>query len=139
MAENVGYAVQVGIGSSLGTYSEMSGVKSVSVKRDRTELDITNFKNSAATGHKLSLMGLKAGSISISGNVDLADTPQNALRSRYADGAATFIEVQWDGSTSADGEAKVTSYEESASPDGLVEFSCELTLSPNSGASAVWG
>lgn len=138
MAENAGHLVKVSIHTALGgPYSEISGVNSVSLQRDREELDTTHFKDTS--GHKLAIVGLKSTTLEISGNLDLADAPQSQLRSRYADGASTFIEIQWDGSTSADGEFKVTSYSEEASVDGIVTFSCSLVGTPNSSASAVWG
>ncbi len=138
MAENAAHLTQVGIHTALGgPYVEMSGVNSLSLTRDRTVLDITNFKDTSA--HKLKIMGLKDTKLDISGNLDLADAPQSVLRSRYDDGASTFVGIEWDGSTVADGEFKVASYSESASVDGVVEFSCSLEGTPNAGASSVWG
>lgn len=138
MAENVGHTVAVSIHTALGgPYSEISGVTSVSLSRDREVLDLTHFKDT--TAHRLKSMGLKDTKLDISGNADFADAAQSQIRSRYDDGASTFIEIMWDGATGKDGEFKVASYNESAEVGGLVEFSASLEGTPNSGASAVWG
>ncbi len=137
MAENAGHLVQVGVHTAIGgPYVDINGVTSVSVSRDRTVLDITDFAD--VTASKLKIMGLKDCKIEISGQRDIADAPQAALVSRYDDGASTFIGIEWDGSTVSDGEFKVASFNESADVDGLVTFSCSLEGSPNGGASGVW-
>lgn len=140
MAENVAHLVVIGLHTALGgPYVEISGVTSASLTRDREVLDLTHFKD--ATAHKLKTMGLKDTKLSLSGNLDLADSAQSALRTRYDDGASTFVQIKWDGSAGvgADGEFKVSSYSESAEVAGIVEFSVELEGTPNTGASAVWG
>jgi predicted secreted protein len=140
MAENAGHLVVVGIHTALGgPYTEISGVTSVSLSRERDVLDITHFKD--ATAHKIKMMGLKDTKLDISGNLDLADSAQSQIRSRYDDGASTFVQIKWDGSggSGADGEFKVASYSESAEVSGVVEFSAALEGTPNTGASAVWG
>lgn len=138
MAENAGHAVSIGLSSSLGgAYTEIGSLNSVSLTRDRTVLDLTNFKDTSA--HKLKMMGLKDTKIELSGNRDLADAQQSALSSRYDDGASTFIQIGWDGSTFKKGEFKVANFSEKASVDGLVEFSVSLEGTPNSAAGAVWG
>lgn len=139
MAENAGHLVVVSNASTLGgTYTEISGVTSAQLQRDREVLDITHFKDT--TAHKLKMMGLKDTKLSLSGNLDLADAPQSVLRTRYDDGASTFIQIKWDGSagTGAKGEFKVASIQESAEVAGVVEFTCDLEGTPNGGASNIW-
>lgn len=139
MAENVGHLVVVSIATSLGgTYTEISGVTSASVSRDREVLDITHFKDTSA--HKLKKMGLKDTKLSLSGNLDLADSAQSQIRTRYDDGAGAFIQIKWDGvgGAGAKGEFYVSNYSEDADVGGIVTFSADLEGSPNSGASAVW-
>ncbi len=137
MAENAGHLVKVGINTAAGSYTEISGVTSVGLNRDRDSLETTHFKDT--TGAKLRIMGLKDAKISMSGNLDLSDSAQSQIRSRYDDGASAFIEIQWDGSTSKDGEFKVASYNEKADVGGLVEFTADFEQSPLTGSSAVWG
>lgn len=137
MAENAGHLVDVGIHTAIGgPYTAISGVTSVSLSRERDSLETTHFADT--TGAKLRIMGLKDAKISMSGNLDLSDSAQGQIRSRYSDGASTFIGIEWDGSTVADGEFKVQAYNESAEVGGLVEFSAEFEGSPNGGASGVW-
>lgn len=140
MAENVAHLVVIGIGTAIGgPYTEISGLTSASLTRDREVLDITHFKDT--TAHKIKLMGLKDTKLSLSGNRDIADAPQTTLQTRLDDGASTFLQIKWDGSagTGADGEFKVASFAESADVSGIVEFSCELEGTPNGGAANVWG
>ena len=137
MAENAGHLVKVGINTSQGSYTEISGINDVSLTRDRDPLETTHFKDTTAS--KLRIMGLKDAKISMAGNLDLADSAQSQIRSRYSDGASAFVEIQWDGSTSTDGEFKVVSYSEKASVGGLVEISAEFEASPLTGTGAVWG
>lgn len=138
MSENAGHLVFVGLSSSYGgAYTEIGALSSASLTRDRTVLDLTNFKDTSA--HKLKMMGLKDTKLELSGNRDLADAQQSALSSRYDDGASTFIEIGWDGSTFKKGEFKVSNFSEKASVDGVVEFSASLEGTPNGGASNVWG
>lgn len=139
MAENAGHLVVVGIHTAIGgPYVEIDGVTSVSVPQERTSLETTNFAD--ATGHKTRITGLKDTKISLSGNIDYADSAQSQLRSRYDDGASTFLQIKFDGAagTGKDGEFKVVSYQESAEVDGLAEFSCELEGSPLAGAANIW-
>ena len=140
MAENVGHLVVVGIHTAMGgPYTEISGITSASVSRGREVLDITHFKDT--TLHKLKTMGLKDTQMSLGGNLDLADAAQSQLRTRYDDGASTFLQIKWDGvgGAGADGEFKVANISESAEVAGIVEFTADLEGSPNGGAANVWG
>lgn len=139
MAENAGHLVVISNSTAIGgTYTEISGITSAQVQRDREVLDITHFKDT--TAHKLKMMGLKDTKLSVSGNLDFTDAPQSALRTRYDDGASTFVQIKWDGTggTGLKGEFKVASIQESAEVAGLVEFTCDLEGTPNGGASNIW-
>ena len=133
MAENVGHLVVVSIATSLGgTYTEISGVTSASVSRDREVLDITHFKDTSA--HKLKKMGLKDTKLSLSGNLDIADSAQSQIRTRYDDGAAAFITIKWDGAagTYRGASGLVTKFSLSADVLGSVEWSASVQFSGTS-------
>lgn len=127
MAEEVGHEVVLEVdpvGSS--SWTEIDGVTSCSIGRNRDMLDITSFKDTS--GARKRLAGLKDGTIQISGNLILADAGQTEIRARYNDGADLEFGFKWDGSsgTRQTVACKVESYEESATVDGLVEFSATL-------------
>lgn len=126
MAELAGHSViiEYSADGTTWTSAEIAGVTSLQVGRERNLIDITHFKDT--TGAVKRLAGLKDAKASLSGNLDLADTNQNALRSRYDDGVQFWIGWKWDGSTRLKLPCFVASYSENATPDGAVEFSCEL-------------
>ena len=128
MAELAGHLVVVEVSPDDSTYTEIDDVKSCSVGRDRDMLDITNFKDTS--GAKKFLAGLRGGKIDISGPLNLTDSAQSQLRSRFNDGAACFIGVKWDGSAGTRQKVSclVSNYNESADVAGVVSFTCNLTF-----------
>lgn len=105
---------------------EVDGINSVSYSPSLDLLDVTDFKDS--TGAKIKLAGLKDGSISLSGDLEMTDAPQALLRTAASDGTSVWLTIHFNpsGSASAKGfqvECKIESFEISASVDGKVEFS----------------
>lgn len=128
MAELPGYDVNIQISDDDVTYIDLNCVETLSVPRDREVFQLNCMNNTTAFRRKL--LGLKDGTVNISGPLDLADAGQNQLRARYDDGADCYIRIRWDGpsGTPRTVTTKVESYEESADATGLVEFSAALTF-----------
>lgn len=108
---------------------EVDGINSVSYSPSLDLLDVTDFKDT--TGTKLKLAGLKDGSVSLSGDLEMADAPQALLRTAGGDGSSVWITIHFNpsGAASSKGfqvECKVESFEISASVDGKVEFTASL-------------
>lgn len=134
-----GHSVAVYWKATSGSYSggEVDGIKSVGYSPSLDLLDVTDFKDT--TGAKLKLAGLKDGSIKLSGNLEMADVPQALIRTNAGDGVSGYATVIFapSASTGSKGfqvECKVASFDISASPDGTVDFSCDLQFT---GAPAV--
>lgn len=110
---------------------EVDGINSVSYSPSLDLLDVTDFKDS--TGTKLKLGGLKDGSVSLSGDLEMTDAPQGLLRTAAGDGSSVWMTMHFNpsGAASSKGfqvECKVESFEISASVDGKVEFSASLSF-----------
>lgn len=110
---------------------EVDGINSVTYSPSLDLLDVTDFKDS--TGAKLKLGGLKDGSISLSGDLEMADAPQALLRTAAGDGSSVWLTLHFNpgGSAGSKGfqvECKIESFEISASVDGKVEFSASASF-----------
>lgn len=108
---------------------EVDGINNVTYSPSLDLLDVTDFKDS--TGAKLKLGGLKDGSISLSGDLEMTDAPQALLRTAAGDGSSVWMSCYFNpsGSTGQKGfkvECKVESFEITAAVDGKVEFSASL-------------
>lgn len=108
---------------------EIDGINSVTYSPSVDLLDVTDFKDTS--GAKLKMAALQDGSISLSGDLELADAPQALLRSSMASGASVWITFHFNPSASAGSkgfqvECKVESFDISASVDGKNEFSASL-------------
>lgn len=108
---------------------EVDGINSVTYSPSLDLLDVTDFKDT--TGTKLKLGGLKDGSVSLSGDLEMADAPQTLIRTAASDGSSVWMTMHFNPSGSAGSkgfnvECKVESFEISASVDGKVEFSASL-------------
>jgi predicted secreted protein len=108
---------------------EIDGINSVSYSPSVDLLDITDFKDTS--GAKLKMAALQDGSISLSGDLELADAPQSLLRTSMASGASVWITIHFNPSASAGSkgfqvECKVESFEMTVAVDGKNEFSASL-------------
>jgi TP901-1 family phage major tail protein len=135
MAENSGHLVIVETSPDASTYTEIDGLTSFSGKRDRTSIDFTNFKSAAATSHKVAVAGMRAATVSLSGNLAAQDSTfaidvgQANLITAARAGSAVACRTKVDGSSGTYvtlAAARVASFEISAEIDGLVTFSVEL-------------
>lgn len=108
---------------------EIGGVNSVDFGPSVDLIDITDFKDTSGAHIKLS--ALTDGSMTIAGDLDTTNAPQQLLRTSMATGASVWITAWFNpsGSVGVKGfkvECKVASYKVSAKVDGKNEFSSEL-------------
>ena len=115
------------------TYAEVDGITDLSFGPSRDMLESTDFKDTS--GAKTRLAGLKDGTIQVSGDYESADTGQATILSRWADGAACWAKILWNGSTGHKVACIVESFQIAASVGGKVTFTA--TLQFNGAFSAV--
>jgi len=95
-----GHPIVVEVSLDDVTYTEIDGINDVSFGNQRDMLMTTDFKDT--TGAKTRIAGLKDGTVTISGDLELGDTNgQNKVRAKYDDGAACWISVKFDPGASA--------------------------------------
>lgn len=112
-----------------GSGDEVDGLNSVDFSPNITMLDVTDFKDTTAA--KLKLAGLTDGTISLSGDLEMADAPQILLRANALSGADIYVQVHFapSGSSGAKGYSvtcKAKDFKISASVDGKNQFSVSL-------------
>lgn len=108
---------------------ELDGINSVTYSPSVDLLDVTDFKDT--TGAKLKLAALQDGSISLDGDLEMADAPQALLRSSLVSGASVWMTIHFapSGSAGSKGfqvECKVESFEIGAAVADKNTFSCSL-------------
>lgn len=118
-------------GSAPSGTDEVDGINNVTYSPNVDLLDVTDFKDTSAA--KLKLAGLKDGTISISGDLEMSDAPQALIRTNAGDGVSGWASCHFNpsGATGSKGfivECKVESFEISASVDGKVEFTASLSF-----------
>lgn len=114
--------------ASVAAYTELGGIDSSQFGETRDQLDKTDFKNTE--GARKRFLGLKDGSVSLSGFYDSADAGQTELRAGFTGGAndVVWIMVAWTGDP-ADGTDHVKCVIEEFSRDFDVEGRVELSVS----------
>ena len=114
--------------AALATYVEIGGIDSVQFGESRDQLDKTDFKNTE--GARKRFLGLKDGSVSLSGYYDSADLGQAELRAGFTGGAndVVWFMVAFTG-TPGDGTEHVKCTLEEYSRDFGVEDRVELSVS----------
>lgn len=108
---------------------EVAGVNDVKYSPSLNLLDVTSFKDT--TGMKIKIGGLRDGSVSVAGDLEMTDAPQTLFRTAAGDGSSVWMTLHFNpsGSASQKGfqvECKVASFEISAAVDGKVTFSASL-------------
>ena len=114
--------------SATAPADEIDGINNVNYSPAVDLLDVTDFKD--PSGAKLKLAGLLDGTISLSGDLELADAPQNLLRASIT-GASVWITCQFNagaalGLRGFTVECKVASFEIGAAVEDKVSFSAEI-------------
>lgn len=114
---------------------EIDGINNVSYGPTGNLLDVTDFKDTS--GFMKRLLGLKDGSINLSGDYEASDAPQALLRSSWDSGASCWITVHFNPSGGAgvkgfQVECLIESFEITSAVDGKVEFTCtaQFTAAP---------
>lgn len=109
--------------SETGNFSPVSDLNDASMSMEGDNQDISTF----GSDYIKRLQGLKDASYSLSGFYDPTDTNgQVAIRSAFLDDSTLFVRFLPDGSTGFQQEVKVSSFEVSASADGVIEVSIDL-------------
>ena len=106
----------------------IDGINDVSFGPTREQLDMTDF--CSTTGSRERFMGLKDGTISLSGDYESADLGWQEIETAFngASNATCWIAFVWDGAAGHHVECVVASFEISASVDGKVEISIEANF-----------
>ncbi len=107
---------------------EIDGINSVDYSPSVDLLDVTDFKDTS--GAKLKLAALQDGSVSLSGDLELADAPQTLLRTSVT-GASVWCSFHFNSGAAAGSrgftvECKVANFKINAAVEDKVQFSCEL-------------
>lgn len=126
MATNAVHTALVSVSdASGGTYTEISGLDTYSLKRLVDMLDTTDIKDT--TGERTRLPGLGDGSLQISGKSDTADTlGWVLLRTAAYSKAKRYIKVLPTGAAGKRIDGYISDWEESGSVDGITSWSCTL-------------
>lgn len=111
--------ISVATGAS-ATYSIINGITQFSIGEPRDMLDITDFADSNL---KRKIAGLKDVTISMSGDLEIADTAYLNLRACFDAGTAAIVRVLPDGTNGKAYAMLVSNIERSASVDGKIEVS----------------
>lgn len=108
---------------------EVLGVNSATLNQEANLLEVTDFSDTS--GWRRRILGLLDGSVELSGDAELANAPQNLIRSSMASGASVWVTCQFNpaGSAGQQGvrvECKVGSHNQSSAVDGKNEFSASF-------------
>lgn len=117
--------IKVSADNTVGSYSEVDDLNDATMTIDGDNQDISKF----GVNWMRRLQGLKDGSFSLSGFYDPADTNgQVVIREALLNDTQLFIQFIVDdtGPTGFQQEVKVSSFEVSASVDGVQEVSIDL-------------
>jgi len=92
--------------NEISSYTEIGGIDSISFNEERMSLDKTDFKSTS--GAMEYFLGLKNGTVGLSGFYDSSDSGQDELRSAFdgSSAAVCWICVAWTG-TISDGTTQV--------------------------------
>ena len=134
MAENIAHLAVFESATDGATYTEIDGLDSFSRQSMRDVLNVTSFADPSA--HQIKIMGLKDGSIDLSGNVvfDVSTLTLNVgiknIAQRARDGGALSLRAKVDGSggTYKGVETLVKEFGFSAEVSGAVEWSASLQM-----------
>jgi predicted secreted protein len=118
-----GKGILVRVSTDDVSYNTVAGLNDASASIDGDNQDITAFTDTYISR----LQGLKDVSYSLSGYFDSADTTgQLAIRSSLVGNTTLYIRFLYNGTNGYKQQVKVSSFEVSASVDGISEVSIEL-------------
>lgn len=127
MAATAGKKLRVSVATTFGgSYNNVVGIKSASLKRNGAIIDVTTLTDTDL----VKIMGMRDSQLTLSGNFELDTTGQKVIRDAQANDTACFAKFQPDGGTTANinsvVEVKVSDY--SVSGDATGEVSVSITL-----------
>lgn len=123
MSALAGKGVVISISTNDSTYNPVAQLNDGSMTIDGDNQDITVFGQTFITR----LQGLKDTSYSLSGFRDTSDTNgQNVILTALLNGSALYVKFLYDGTNGFKQPVVVSSFEVSASVDGVVELSIDL-------------
>ena len=127
MAATAGKKLRVSVATAFaGTYNNIVGVKSASLKRNGAIIDVTTLTDTDL----VKIMGMRDSQLTLSGNFELDTTGQKVIRDAQANDSQIWAKFQPDGGTTANinsvVEVKVSDY--SISGDATGEVSVSITL-----------
>lgn len=114
-----GHEVVINIDTNL-----LDGIKSFSVSNENDLLDETDFADTS--GFRKRFQGLQDGTITMSGDLELSDTAQTAIRTKKGTGVVVTVQLLYDGTNGDEVDCMVESFDINAEVGGTVEFSCSL-------------
>lgn len=133
MAQTAGFKGKIKHATSLiGSYTAIDGIKSISVTRNRAEIDISDLADD--DGWRRFIAGMGDISVSLDGSLISGDTQQDALMGACANGTTVFLQVLPNGTHGFKGEFLITSFNPSAGMDNeaTVSVTARLTGAPTS-------
>lgn len=115
-----------------GASDEIDGIDDATYNELVALAETTDFKASSASGWKTRIATIGDSNISLSGQMEAADAPQQLLRSSKRSGATVYLTIHWDPSASAGYKGVrvpmlVESYEvKDSGVEGVSEYSTSL-------------
>lgn len=103
-------------------YSTVNDLNSASMSISGNNIDVTDFESSYIDR----IQGVKDCTWSISGFYNDGDTGQDNIRDALLNNTAIYIRIKYNGTNGFKQQVRVSSFEQSMSPDGTVEVSYEL-------------
>lgn len=127
MAATAGKKLRVAVATTFaGTYNNIVGIKSASLKRSGAIIDVTTLTDTEL----VKIMGMRDTQLTLSGNFELDTTGQKVIRDAQANDTQIWAKFQPDGGATAGinsvVEVKVSDY--SISGDATGEVSVSITL-----------
>ncbi len=111
----------------------LKGINSMSLTQDRTVIDVTDFANV----DKVKILGLKSGTITLSGFKDAGDAGQAILDAALISGADVFVRLLFDAVAGFEIVCKVAGTDIAPAIDDVVPitYNLEITVDTATGNS----
>lgn len=107
-------------------YAEIDGINDFSFGPSRDTLETTDTADTS--GAHTRMLGLKDGTIALSGDYESGDAAQALLLTQWGNGGAYWLKVLWNGSTGHKVQCIVESFDIKGNVSGKVEFSASLKM-----------
>ena len=111
----------------------LKGINNVSLTQDRTVIDVTDFPET----DKVKILGLKSGTITLSGFKDAGDGGQIILDAAFLSGVDVTVRLLFDGAAGFDVVVKVASIDIAPAIDDVVPITYNLEITVDSSGASV--